>query len=207
MKDIVIVNRALIQHSFKNTKEVINFKNEYIRVFAAIIFKDCNIGGIILPDVLTAIQDNAFENCNIEKIVIPKSVMHIDPYVFKNCASLKEVYFENGSKLKRLGYACFENCKSLANITLPESLTTFEFGWFYGTNLETIEIPKNVKEIFLQDYQYTNIKNVIYNGNNNLIKDVLKNTGFTVFESKLDAMLFENKSFKEINKIIKENER
>ena len=207
MENIKIVNKALTSHPFRYTKEIVNLENEDIEILTPIIFKECKIGGIILPNVLKKIQDNAFESCNIEKIFIPKSVTYIAPFAFKNCTNLKEITFENGIYLKKLGFACFDTCKSLENITLPKSLTSFEFGWFYKTNVKTIEIPENVKEIFLQDYQYTNIKNVIYSGNNNLIKDVLKNAGFAVFESKLDAMLSENKSFKEINKVIKENER
>ena len=71
---------------------------------------------------LERIGPNCFYIAGIERIVIPKGVTKIEHSAFKNCENLKEVVFEEGSRLRTLGESAFWRCNSLAKISLPEGL-------------------------------------------------------------------------------------
>ncbi len=96
---------------------------------------------------LETIGDLAFTGCtSLESITIPASVTEIgasanigvsvnmgelDWYstiiyaggTFSGCTSLKSVEFEENSQLKSIGVRVFEDCTSLANITIPNGVT------------------------------------------------------------------------------------
>ena len=55
------------------------------------------------------------------RVVIPKSVAKIENSAFENCENLKEVVFEERSKLEEIGDYCFKN-SGLEEITLPKML-------------------------------------------------------------------------------------
>ena len=101
----------------------------------------------------SAVQESAIPSYQkrITKIVIPATVEKLNDSCFRNCTNLKSVIFEEGSKLKEMGYACFMWCSSLSDITIPEGFTTFTTKsngrQFDGCNLKKFVIPSSVTAI------------------------------------------------------------
>ncbi|MBR3988847.1 MAG: leucine-rich repeat protein [Clostridia bacterium] len=93
------------------------------------IFRGCTgIDEITLPDTVTTIKSAAFKDCvNLKSIDVPDAVTKIEADAFSGCASLKDV-------------------------KLSKSLTVLGNAAFFGTPIETIEIPRALDE---GDYSYS----------------------------------------------------
>lgn len=96
---------------------------------------------------LDTIEKGAFKyQINLESVTIPASVTKLSG--FEYCTGLKEVKFEEGSKLSTLTASAFQGCTALETIELPSSLTKIENNALQTLNsLKSITIPKNVTEI------------------------------------------------------------
>ena len=57
---------------------------------------------------------------------------------------MREVAFEEGSCLKRIGEYAFWYCESLKSVCLPDGLERIGLGCFGNSNLEEITIPSSV---------------------------------------------------------------
>lgn len=114
-------------------------------------------GAYTIPAGITAIADSAFEDCvNITEIVIPNFVLTIGERAFYGCSGLvkatfqgggladlelserafydsglKEVVFEEGSRVTAIGDYTFANCKSLESFTIPKSMQKVGENAFY----------------------------------------------------------------------------
>lgn len=75
----------------------------------------------------------------------------ISEHMFDSCISLQNVYFKlNGSEplVKTIKNNAFENCQSLASITIPSSTTTVEDEVFKDClKLATVEIAKEIQSL------------------------------------------------------------
>ena len=79
---------------------------------------------------------------NLEKVTISNNVTTIERVAFENCESLKEVIFEEGSKLVSIDENAFANCVSLKEINLPKSIQYMGRSIFKGcSSLEKITTP------------------------------------------------------------------
>lgn len=138
-------------------------------------FIDCGISALSLPEGLKEIQDQAFygnkslkevklplgiqvvENSafcssSIVKVELPNSVTRLGYRAFADCADLKDfiVYDAtvdgNGETIVEIG--CFENCTSLKEIKIPDSIKKLEGHTFIGCkSLERIILSKNLIEV------------------------------------------------------------
>ena len=88
-----------------------------------------------IPDGTNVITKGQFSGKNMYRVFIPKSVEKIENSAFKNCENLKEVVFEEGSRLKIIGGDAFRDCKCLAEMTFPEGLEKINSFAFYETGL------------------------------------------------------------------------
>ena len=79
---------------------------------------------MVVPDGVERIGNHWFCEAEIERITIPASVREIGADAFFECKKLKDVIFEEGSRLEKIGQNCF-----------------------YSTRIERIVIPKGVTEI------------------------------------------------------------
>lgn len=93
------------------------------------------------------IGERMFTSRGLQTILLPKSVTSIDDRAFSSCHSLnKVVIYENS--VKTIGMAAFEYCSSLADIVLPEGVTTIARSAFWGCKgLVSVVIPNSVKSI------------------------------------------------------------
>lgn len=125
------------------------------------------VTNLIVPNGVTNIGNYAFYNCSgITSVTIPDSVTSVGKYAFYGlnglpvvdniryagtCAieavdkSLPSYTFKTGTKFIS---GCFENCKELTGLTIPNSIVCIGGASFYGcSKLSAITIPNSVTTI------------------------------------------------------------
>ena len=103
---------------------------------------------IKIRDGTRLIAAGAFEDSEfIEGVYIPNSVEIMGGDVFYNCFALKEVFFQEGSRLSELKPVTFGQCISLEEIELPENLKKIQDHVFINCAFKTITIPENVEYV------------------------------------------------------------
>jgi len=104
------------------------------------------ITGIVVPDTVKKIENNAFENCTSLSSVDLGSIESISFDVFKGCTALKEITIPK--TLKNTGVSpVFTNCTNLTKITLEDGLTIIPANLCATTGITEIVVPSTVKEI------------------------------------------------------------
>ena len=82
---------------------------EGITELAPVMFADCPLTQVDLPNTLTTIQDAAFYNCTkLKEITLPNSVTQLGEGVFQGCSSLSQVRLSEN--LKTLPTSTFDGC-------------------------------------------------------------------------------------------------
>lgn len=77
-------------------------------------------------------------------LTMPASLAETGTEVFLGCESLPSVEMK-GTRLKRIESNLFAQCRSLSNVTLPETLETIgDFAFVLCNNLYTIVLPQNL---------------------------------------------------------------
>ncbi len=108
--------------------------------------------------LLSTIGYRAFFRCNnLETILIPSNVVSIDYYAFAYCDNLKEVIFEENSKLYGVYEGAFYSCKNLNKIVLPDEVLEIGDYCFYGClSLTTIPVSNTSKLLFISSRALSN---------------------------------------------------
>lgn len=135
----------------------------------------CTLDGqktITIPEGIKVIGRKCFAETNIEKIILPEGIEVIDAEAFAYCKKLRKINFPE--TLNIIEYGAFRACFSLETVTLPKKMKDLNNYAFYnasikhltlpekvslgagvkvfaGTNIETIDIPKDFtlgKEMF-----------------------------------------------------------
>lgn len=113
-------------------------------------FNECSkLNSIKLTNGLVEIGELAFWGCTeLEEVKVPITVSNLGKKAFYECSNLKKIELpKNNSSFDTLNQN-FENCKSLEEIELPNSIKEIHAWTFSGcTSLKSITIPKGVKEI------------------------------------------------------------
>lgn len=81
-----------------------------------------NLVGIMLPQGVTSIGENAFSRSGLSEIVMPDSLAEIGDYAFYECTGLTSVIIPDG--VTTIGKEAFMNCSSLKTMTIPASVAT-----------------------------------------------------------------------------------
>lgn len=101
---------------------------------------------INLSDV-EKISESAFCKTNLRKVNLGKSLKYLGVGAFSGCRKLESVEFEQ-SACKEIPSHCFDNCKSLKEIVLPEGITKIGSNAFRDCgDLITIDLPESLREI------------------------------------------------------------
>lgn len=116
---------------------------------------------VVLPNSLTKIEDYTFCDTAITEITIPDSVSQIGYYAFSGCAELSRVTLPKS--LHTLWPYCFAGCTALKDITLPEGIYNIDNCAFFGSKINSVEIPKSVNIIGRSSLGYTEDETVIEN--------------------------------------------
>ena len=88
-----------------------------------------NYRQVIIPSGLERIEEYWFWGAEIESVMIPASVREICAEAFYRCKKLKEVIFEEGSRLEKIEHGCFYSTR-IKRIVVPNSVTAIQEGTF-----------------------------------------------------------------------------
>lgn len=108
-------------------------------------------GHVKVLDGTKIISRNSFTSSQISEITIPDSVEMIDDVAFASSISLEHVYFSAGSKLTEIRSDAFYGCKSLKQITFPDSVEYMQYEIFKNSGIETFTYPDNAKLVVEDD--------------------------------------------------------
>ncbi len=110
------------------------------------------VGTIEIPETIdgytvTTIGKGAFmDSVKLVGVILPDSVTVLEDEAFGECSLLESVTFSKN--LETVGKFTFANCYSLKSIKLPESLKKIDKGAFVAcTGLTMVAIPKNVESV------------------------------------------------------------
>lgn len=84
---------------------------------------------------------------------VPRSVLKIQAFAFDGCKDLREVVFEEGSRLRTIGKNAFRNCRSLAEIAFPDGLERIGMYAFQGTGFQRLEFPGSLRVLSQGTFQ------------------------------------------------------
>lgn len=117
---------------------------------------------IVIPDTYLGedvfkIANGAFSHVQCDRITIPKSVRIIDDYAFSVSAcgcmdihgcSVKQIVFEEDSRLESIGTGAFYNCVELELIDIPQSVVEIGPSAFCSCDgLKEIVLPQNITKL------------------------------------------------------------
>lgn len=110
-------------------------------------FQNCfALVDIVIPDSVTSVGERAFQNCRgLESIKISDNMTDLPNYLFSDCTILKNVTI--GKKVTSIGSFTFSNCASLSSQVIPDNVTNINSYAFYGSGLESIELPAGMTYI------------------------------------------------------------
>jgi hypothetical protein len=108
--------------------------------FSGIIIDYPTLTGIIIPEGVIAIGENAFAGCaSLKNITMPSSLTSFGFGALQKCTDLKSITISDS--VKSIGDFTFWGCSSLENITIPDSVTGIGVNAFGACiNLTTINI-------------------------------------------------------------------
>ena len=113
-----------------------------------IFCKDCyNLAGVVFPETLAAIQQEAFKNCtSLASLSFPALITSIGQDAFNNCSTLSELNITSDV----IGPNFYNNAFTGAPITtvnMNENVTVIGESAFVGAKLNSVIIPASVTQI------------------------------------------------------------
>lgn len=103
-----------------------------------------------------------FSNSGVEKIGIPRGVEEIPCYAFSSCRWLKEVTFEEDSKLRTIEKHAFWGCNDLAKADLPDGLKSIgPFAFYCSANLRSVIFPNKLERIGAECFSFSGLESLV----------------------------------------------
>ncbi len=174
------------------------------------VFSCSSIENIVLNEKLTTICENAFYEANITKFKCPKELLTIESGAF---AESKLETIEFNDKLTTINDGAFSNCLKTAQIIIPKTVK------YIGP--EAFTYSENAFYLFSKDVNYCN--SIAFYTKQNVCKNIvvpIKDGNFKAFfydtnladkeittDISIDSLLKEGVNFKDVNKIMKYEER
>ena len=144
------------------------------------------LSAVSLPTQLKTLGDNAFSNNNLKEVTLP-SHLEVLGTAFVDNSELSKITFSEGLKeirgasysslsafsgtsiksvvlpksLEKIGDGAFYDLKGLADISIPENVTSIGNEAFYNTGLTSIDLPANLKTIGRYAFSGTKLKKVV----------------------------------------------
>jgi len=105
-----------------------------------------DIRRIVLPASVYSIGPEAFAECTaLEEVIFPHSFLHISAAAFLNCSALSRVVLSRN--LQSINEGAFLGCTALKTLELPDTLEFIGEMAFWGSGLEEITVPPQVRTI------------------------------------------------------------
>ena len=144
------------------------------------------LSAVTLPTYLKKLGDHAFSNNNLKEVTLP-SRLEVLGTAFVDNSELSKITFSEGLKeirgdsysgpsafsgtsiksvvlpksLEKIGDGAFYDLKGLADISIPENVTSIGNEAFYNTGLTSIDLPANLKTIGRYAFSGTKLKKVV----------------------------------------------
>ncbi len=144
------------------------------------------LSAVTLPTYLKTLGDHAFSNNNLKEVTLP-SRLEVLGTAFVDNFELSKITFSEGLKeirgasysspsafsgtsiksvvlpksLEKIGDGAFYDLKGLADISIPENVTSIGNEAFYNTGLTSIDLPANLKTIGRYAFSGTKLKTVV----------------------------------------------
>jgi len=144
------------------------------------------LSAVTLPTYLKTLGDHAFSNNNLKEVTLP-SRLEVLGTAFVDNSELSKITFSEGLKeirgasysspsafsgtsiksvvlpksLEKIGDGAFYDLKGLAEISIPENVTSIGNEAFYNTGLTSIDLPANLKTIGRYAFSGTKLKKVV----------------------------------------------
>ena len=103
---------------------------------------------VIIPEGIVRICANAFANSDIASISLPCSLEIIETMAFAGCKNIKSMRF--CSSIKNIEEGTFKGCEGMISVHFDDGGKN-DLNWgqelFSMLNIETIDLPNNLKEI------------------------------------------------------------
>ncbi|MCH5327096.1 MAG: leucine-rich repeat domain-containing protein, partial [Duncaniella sp.] len=100
---------------------------------------------IVLPENLKTIGKWAFAICNAKVINLPPSLEYIEDHAFYQSRIAGTITIPD--KVKQISADAFQNTKHLFYVTLPKGIRVIGDRAFFGSGLQTINLPSNLRKI------------------------------------------------------------
>ncbi len=157
-----------------------------VATVGTVAFKDNKaIQTVTIGASVKFVDYDAFVNCTgLQTVLIAKNVKRISTYVFNGCTAMKTVTFQNGIQLESMAEACFINCTSLNNFTIPDTVKTIgNYAFWNCDSMTEIAIPDSVTSLGAGAFFHCNslINAVIGNGVTSLATSDKQNSSSSNF--------------------------
>lgn len=198
IKNIVFpetLQSVLCQSLSETTLKKIDFKGTDLKRIGPSAFEFSeDLEEIIFPKGKISLSASAFKGCKSLKKIDTENISILNDFAFSDCKSLKTATI-NGV----LGNYVFKNCTSLKTICFSENFSIAEdfaisTSFTDCKNIKNVYIDKKIQDKILKEHLDYLCKNILY------VEPVY-------FDTQLDIIILENKSFKEINNAYKEKSK
>lgn len=146
------------------------------------MFARSNITSFTISEDITTLPNNLFKYSELTKITLHDNIISIGEGCFQSCYNLIPTIPKN---LVSIGNSAFGWTKINGNLILPDTVTTIGSSAFSGTDLTSIEIPKNVSNIRYSIASYCEYLKAFIIRNSTKVYDIYASASYPYFYNTL----------------------
>ena len=151
--DRCIENFIITSPYFKNVDGII-YTSDMQRLVACMPLKK----KVIVPEGVRVIYGRAFEECAVESVQLPDSLEDVGDYTFIDCKALRKVKLGNG--ILHIPNGMFNGCINLETFELPKQIRSIGQNAFSYTQFNTVKLDENIRKIEYCAFSNTQLKDV-----------------------------------------------
>ncbi len=112
-----------------------------------------------LEPIDSTLENNFFFNCaNLQTIVCEQSVKNLTFSLLRSAHNLEEVVFPES--LNEIPEAFFAHAKISGRVSFPKDLKTVGWSAFFDAKIDSVILPKSVKEIRSYAFNYSTVRKI-----------------------------------------------
>lgn len=125
-------------------------------------FSSRSMTSLVIPEGITSIGSYGLYNTGLTELVIPATVTSMGDHAIYSNSYLKSVTIK--AELTEIPDYCFDSCKALSEINIPESVVRIGKYGLAQTGLREVVLPASLREIDNNAFQVSpSLKNVVFN--------------------------------------------